>query len=33
MIIDGDGRILLTTHSADEAQAAIEGRIGLRGER
>ena len=33
MIIDGEGRILLTTHSADEAQAAIEGRIGLRGER
>ena len=33
MIIDGDGRILLTTHSADKAQAAIEGRIGLRGER
>ena len=33
MIIDGDGRILLTTHSADEAQAAIEGRVGLRGER
>ena len=33
MIIDGNGRILLTTHSADEAQAAIEGRVGLRGER